>query len=84
MWHTGGDEYWLEISGPYLLWFGCEDGLKILNKRMTHELIIYKGVCKTALATPSLLKIYFAIPMLSNLSEWCASLTNDIKLRSRL
>ena len=35
MWHTGGDKYSVNISGPWLLQFGCEGVLKILNEMMT-------------------------------------------------
>ena len=63
IWHTGGDEHCLTISGPYLLWFGCEGVLKILNKRRTtdwmkeliNKLINDKCVCRTAPATPGLI-----------------------------
>ena len=42
-----------------MTWFGCEALPKIGRKRITdamNELMNYKGVCRTALATPGLLK----------------------------
>ena len=50
------------MSAPWLLRFGIDSVVNILNKRMTqimtdliNELMNYKGVCRTALATPGLL-----------------------------
>ena len=54
--HTGGGEHCLKISGPYLLRFAIYDILKIWRKRIA-QLIDYKGVYRTAPATPGLLTI---------------------------
>ena len=46
-------------SVPQLLWFGIDGGLKIWRKRVTLSLSLLindKGVCRTAPATPGLLK----------------------------
>ena len=55
MWHMVGGEHSVKIWASQLLRFGIESVLKVLNKRITYlfdQLIIYKGIYKTALATP--------------------------------
>ena len=54
----GGGEHSLKMSAPYLLWFECNDVLKVWRKRITeliNESINYEGVYRTAPATPGLL-----------------------------
>ena len=52
--HMTGVEHCVKISGPLLSWFGIYGVLKIWREKIT-ELINYKDVCRTALATHSLL-----------------------------
>ena len=55
-----GGEHSLKISAPQLLWFGIDSALKIYPQTMTqlmNELINDEAVCRTAPATPGLLKI---------------------------
>ena len=44
------------MSAPQVLRFGIDSVLKILNKRIT-DLMSDRGDCRTALATPGLLKL---------------------------
>ena len=72
MWHMVGGEHSLKISAPQLLRFGLDSVLKIVNKRITdliNESVSYKGVCRTARATPGLLitKVFVEQPRLHRL-----------------
>ena len=51
-----GGEHFLKISVLKLFRFGIDSVLKILNERMTEQMN-YKGVYRTAPATPGLLNI---------------------------
>ena len=62
----GGGEYPLKTSAPWLLWFGCNDALKGLRKRVTHQISMNQsmsdeGGCRTAPATPGLLTIKYDV-----------------------
>ena len=64
MWHVVGGEHSLKILAPYLLLFVIYDIMKIWRTRMNdwlnqsiNQLINYKAVCRTAPATPGLLKM---------------------------
>ena len=62
MWHATCCGGWTFISAPQLLWFGRDNVLKIFSQKITDwltESVSDQGVCKTALVTPSLLKIWF-------------------------
>ena len=63
-----GGEHSLKISAPQLLWFGIDSTLNIFPQTITdliNELINHGGDCRTAPATPGLLKnvvvIYFLV-----------------------
>ena len=63
MWHVtvGGRWTFSQNSAFYLLRFVIYDILKIWRKMLTqwlNELINYEGVCRTAPATPGLLKLF--------------------------
>ena len=52
-------EHSLKISVPQLLWFSIDSALKIFPQNMTelmNELMNDEAVCRTAPATPGLLK----------------------------
>ena len=54
-----GGEHSLKISAPQLLWFGIDSTLNIFPQTITesvNELINDGGDCRTAPATPGLLK----------------------------
>ena len=70
--HVVGGEHCLNISGPWLYWFGIYDVLKIGRKSNSlTELMSDKFVCRTAPATLGLLSIRRYKPS-DAISQCCA------------